>query len=683
MFSSPPPPPAFSPKAHVWFDSEVKNLGIIEKDVTLDAKSPTFQVLWTVGQLCNVAVFVYNELSSKDMPHQERRTNGDASESAILKFCDGVAAANGMQESEEYRAANEKRCNIPFNSKDKIAASVHKMADGREGGKLMLVLKGAPERVIDRCSHYMINGVAQPMTPELRRAFDLGYEDLGRRGERVLGFACEYLDPARFPSDFVFQQEEPYNNVTDTKTMTFVGLMALIDPPRPTVPDAIKACQSASIQVIMVTGDHPITAKAISRSVGIISLPTGEDLAEADGKIAFGGRRFEELSPEEQQSYHDKADAQVVSGSQLRNFTDEELDKVLAKKQVVFARTSPQQKLQIVQGCQRLGRVVAVTGDGVNDSPALKAANIGVAMGIAGSDVSKEAADMILLDDDFSSIVNGVEEGRLIFDNLKKSIAYTLSSNIPEISPFLIFIIAQVPLPLSTIMILLIDLGTDLYPAISLAYEEAESDIMQRKPRNAQTDKLVTGRLLQFSYLQIGMIQAMAGFFTYFVVMSDNGFRPSRLIGLRADWDDEDINNLGDSYGQQWTYENRKKLEETAQAAYFVSIVVVQWADLLICKTRMLSIFQQGMRNRNLTQSLFFETGTGDEGGVGWGGIDGSAKHHPRSHNHLFLDALPQPSSRRVPHLHARHGYCLQDPSSGLMDMGKGGGGHWMTCEWP
>eukprot|EP00056_Hartaetosiga_gracilis_P020287 m.18559 g.18559 ORF g.18559 m.18559 type:complete len:155 (-) comp8327_c0_seq3:682-1146(-) len=153
--------------------------------------------------------------------------------------------------------------------------------------------------------------------------------------------------------------------------------------------------------------------------------------------------------------------------------SEEDLDKVLHHKQIVFARTSPQQKLRIVQGCQRRGDVVAVTGDGVNDSPALKAANIGVAMGIAGSDVSKEAADMILLDDDFSSIVKGVEEGRLIFDNLKKSIAYTLTSNIPEISPFLIFILAQVPLPLSTIMILAIDLGTDMYPAISLAFKLA------------------------------------------------------------------------------------------------------------------------------------------------------------------------------------------------------------------
>jgi len=172
-----------------------------------------------------------------------------------------------------------------------------------------------------------------------------------------------------------------------------------------------------------------------------------------------------------------------------------QIDEILNNHaEIVFARTSPQQKLIIVEGCQRQGQIVAVTGDGVNDSPALKKADIGVAMGIAGSDVSKQAADMILLDDNFASIVTGVEEGRLIFDNLKKSIAYTLTSNIPEISPFLLFILLDIPLPLGTITILCIDLGTDMIPAISLAYESAENDIMKRLPRDPLHDKLVNER---------------------------------------------------------------------------------------------------------------------------------------------------------------------------------------------
>merc|ERR1719461_2167284 len=208
-------------------------------------------------------------------------------------------------------------------------------------------------------------------------------------------------------------------------------------------------------------------------------------------------------------------------------------NKVLSQRRYcVFARTSPRQKLLIVQACQNRGGIVAVTGDGVNDSPALKKADIGVAMGITGTDVAKEAADMILLDDNFASIVNGVEEGRIIFDNLKKSIAYTLSSNIPEIAPFLFYQVAGIPLPLPTVMILLVDLGTDLAPAISMAHEGAESDIMLKSPREQNRDKLVTWNLVNFSYLQIGVLQFLAGFYAYFVVLWNYGLHPIDLPEL-------------------------------------------------------------------------------------------------------------------------------------------------------
>merc|ERR1712241_1086070 len=330
--------------------------------------------------------------------------------------------------------------------------------------------------------------------------------DLGGRGERGLGFCGFRLDSNKFPRGFKFDSDDPNFPL---EGLRFVGLMSMIDPPRAAVPDAVLKCRSAGIKVIMVTGDHPITAKAIARSVGIISdgTETVEDIATRKGIPV------EEVNPRE-------ALAAVVHGGEIKDLSEKALDEILMyHTEIVFARTSPQQKLIIVEGCQRMGRIVAVTGDGVNDSPALKKADIGVAMGIAGSDVSKQAADMILLDDNFASIVTGVEEGRLIFDNLKKSIAYTLTSNIPEISPFLVFILADVPLPLGTVTILCIDLGTDMVPAISMAYEQAELDIMKRSPRNPFTDKLVNERLISMAYGQIGMIQASAGFLTSFVIM--------------------------------------------------------------------------------------------------------------------------------------------------------------------
>merc|ERR1711893_589452 len=419
--------------------------------------------------------------------------------------------------------------------------------------------------------------------------------ELGGMGERVLGFAHFYLDQTSFPKGFAFDTDEKN---FPTEKLCFVGLMSMIDPPRAAVPDAVGKCRSAGIKVIMVTGDHPITAKAIAKGVGIISEgnETVEDIA------ARLGVPVSEVNPRD-------AHACVVHGSDLRDMTPAQIDDVLAHHtEIVFARTSPQQKLIIVEGCQRQGQIVAVTGDGVNDSPALKKADIGVAMGIAGSDVSKQAADMILLDDNFASIVTGVEEGRLIFDNLKKSIAYTLTSNIPEISPFLLFILADIPLPLGAVTILCIDLGTDMVPAISMAYEEAESDIMKRMPRNPFTDKLVNERLISVAYGMIGMIQAAAGFYVYFVILGENGFWPSRLLGLRRAWDSKAINDLEDSYGQEWTYKDRKILEYTCHTAFFVSIVVVQWADLIICKTRKLSVFQQGMSNMVMNFGLLFET---------------------------------------------------------------------------
>jgi len=577
--------------AHMWFNDKIH-----ETDTTEDQsggqgdykEDPTWKCLGRVAALCNRAVF----LAGENGPILKRETAGDASESALLKCCEMM-----LGNVESVRAANPKVIEIPFNSTNKWQLSIHEVDQ-----RYLMVMKGAPERVLARCGKILINGEEQEMTAEWRSKYDKAYEHLGGLGERVLGFGHMWLDEAQWPFGSAKFETEPINffgeDPENHTMLTFVGLMSMIDPPRAAVPDAVAKCRSAGIKVIMVTGDHPITAEAIAKSVGIISEGnfTIQDIANQRGcDVSQVDKR--------------EATAAVVNGAQLRDFTEQDIDDVLKyHKEIVFARTSPQQKLIIVDGCQRAGQIVAVTGDGVNDSPALKKADIGVAMGISGSDVSKQAADMILLDDNFASIVTGVEEGRLIFDNLKKSIAYTLTSNIPEITPFLVFMCLSVPLPLGTVTILCIDLGTDLLPAISLAYEQAESDIMKRNPRNKFTDKLVNERLISMAYGQIGMIQALAGFVCYLVILMQNGFLPADLLGLRVPWDDKLNENLEDSYGQEWTYSQRKIVEYTCHTMFFTAIVIVQWADVLICKTRRLSIFQQGMKNKILIAGLFEET---------------------------------------------------------------------------
>uniref|UniRef100_A0A672SZB5 Sodium/potassium-transporting ATPase subunit alpha n=1 Tax=Sinocyclocheilus grahami TaxID=75366 RepID=A0A672SZB5_SINGR len=576
--------------AHMWFDNQIHEADTTENQsgTSFDRSSATWAALARVAGLCNRAVFLADQ---ENLPILKRDVAGDASESALLKcieLCCGSV--------KEMRAKYNKISEIPFNSTNKYQLSIHKNPNSNTTESThLLVMKGAPERILDRCSSILIQGKEQPLDDELKDAFQNAYLELGGLGERVLGFCHFNLPDEQFPEDFQFDTEEVN---FPTENLCFVGLMSMIDPPRAAVPDAVGKCRSAGIKVIMVTGDHPITAKAIAKGVGIISEgnETVEDIA------ARLNIPINEVNPRD-------AKACVIHGGDLKDLTPEQLDDILKyHTEIVFARTSPQQKLIIVEGCQRQGAIVAVTGDGVNDSPALKKADIGVAMGIAGSDVSKQAADMILLDDNFASIVTGVEEGRLIFDNLKKSIAYTLTSNIPEITPFLLFIIANIPLPLGTVTILCIDLGTDMVPAISLAYEAAESDIMKRQPRNPKTDKLVNERLISIAYGQIGMIQALAGFFAYFVILAENGFLPSTLLGIRVFWDDRYVNDLEDSYGQQWTYEQRKIVEFTCHTAFFTSIVIVQWADLIICKTRRNSVFQQGMKNKILIFGLFEET---------------------------------------------------------------------------
>ncbi len=574
---------------HWWFNKKLVELHNTEDEygIEFNIKAKGWNKLALCAMLCSKAEFKGGQ-EDQTIPHKE--VLGDATEAGILKM---VTAIEGEDKLEETRGSWPRVAEIPFNSANKFHIVIHETPKGINH----LFMKGAPEKIIECCTTVRLNGKDKKMSSKFKTKFLHMYEKLGGMGERVLGFCDNELSEKKFPPGFEFNTESGEENFPMMKNR-FLGLVALVDPPKTAVPHAIELCRSAGITVMMVTGDHPLTAKAIAKQVGIISpdSKTPDEVAkEKDIPI-------EKVDPGD-------CKARVIHGQELRELQDSELDAmVLMHPELVFARTTPEQKLKIVGANQRQGKIVGVTGDGVNDSPALKKADIGIAMGIAGSDVSKQAADMILLDDNFASIVNGVEEGRLIFDNLKKSIVYTLTSNIPELAPFLAFITAGIPLPLGTITILFIDLGTDMIPAISLAYEYPERDIMARQPRDPQKDRLVNARLIFLAYALIGVCQASAGFFLYFVIMAEHGWLPEDLINLRKKWENRDINDLKDSYGQEWSYEQRKKLEYTCHTAFFMSIVQVQWTDLIISKTRKVSIFEQGMRNRFLNFALCFET---------------------------------------------------------------------------
>jgi len=314
--------------------------------------------------------------------------------------------------------------------------------------------------------------------------------------------------------------------------LVFVGLVSLKDPPRHGVDLAVQKVRNAGLRVMMVTGDHPGTAQSIAAQVGIVTLPYEEFIfEEAPEDESDDETRAEKLSKEEENIPRTDKSTCII-GAQIPKLGQEDWRRLLSYEEIVFARTSPEQKLVIVKELQRRGEVVGVTGDGVNDAPALKQAEIGIAMGLSGTEVSKEASDIVLLDDNFASIVNGVEEGRLVFDNLKKSIAYSLTSNVPQLVPFLSFVLFHIPVPLTTILVLSIDLGTDIFPAIALAYEKPESDLMQRPPRDIKTDKLLSNQLLSYATVQLGLIQTMAGFASYFFAMQLNSLSPFQLIGL-------------------------------------------------------------------------------------------------------------------------------------------------------
>ena len=540
---------------NLWYDGNVirgwsKEIKGADFEYEYDVEDPSFKILHHTAMICSEAKFDVSEEDKRaaGFRYAEAPVIGDASETALVKFYQPIEEITETRALYSFgKCGDGSPSKMPFNSTNKYALSIVK----QEGPDHFYVayIKGAPEKVWKYCGRTLFQGKYKKIDQDDKKNFDGVNLRFGKNGERVLGFAMLPLPKDQYHETYDFNTSSPDNFNFPLENFIFVGLISLMDPPKESVPFAIKKCQSAGIKVIMVTGDQPPTAGAIAKQIGIITLKTNEDLKE------------EGYDPQEALQ---KANAIVIHGDMIvKAFEDGDdigndiLEAWVRKPQIVFARTTPAQKLQIVKACQGIGNVVGVTGDGVNDSPAIKQGDIGISMGISGSDVTKDAADMILLNDDFASIVDGVEEGRKIFDNLKKTIVYLLTSNMTEIWPFVALVVVQIPLPLSNIFMLVICVGTDIYPALALAYEEAEVDIMTRKPRKP-SEHLVTARLLTHAYGQMGEIATAGGFFTYFITMSLFGFSPDMLFELLSVKAVQPGPNRGNNFDGVYTfsYEN-------------------------------------------------------------------------------------------------------------------------------
>jgi magnesium-transporting ATPase (P-type) len=347
------------------------------------------------------------------------------------------------------------------------------------GNGLRAYTKGAPRETIELCTHVRDADGVRPMTDADRRAALEANDRLAGEALRVIAVCGRDVAPSDDAADMEAMEQK----------LTLLGLEAMMDPPRPEVAAAVKQCRTAGIHVVMITGDYGLTAEAIARKIGIITQPL----------------------------------ARIVTGRDLDTMDDAALREALSGE-VVFARVIPEHKMRIAQTLQAMGEVVAMTGDGVNDAPALKAADIGIAMGKAGTDVAREAADMILTDDNFASIVHAVEEGRAIFDNIRRFLTYFQTSNVAEMFPFLAMIFLNIPLPLTLLQILTIDLLTDQVPALALGLENPEPGVMERPPKSPK-EAILTWGMIAKAYLFLGPLAAAIGLFGFFYRYVEAGWR--------------------------------------------------------------------------------------------------------------------------------------------------------------
>ncbi|MCL2336353.1 MAG: cation-translocating P-type ATPase [Firmicutes bacterium] len=404
------------------------------------AADSDFGALMRVAALCNNAVLFKGQIQIPGFFRRGSRKgeqksgsawqiSGDPTEGALL-----VMAAKAGFWREDLAKREQRLAEFPFDSERKLMTVVY----GRHGQKEALV-KGAPDILLRLCTHYLVNGVQVPLDQRQRAKIIDRYSFMADEALRVLAFASR-----RLPSHIDIGCSAP---AEVEKNLVFIGLAGMIDPPRPAAVSAVHTCRRAGIKVAMITGDHQLTAMAVAREMGIADSGT-----------------------------------KALSGEALEQLSDEELSRV-AENVRVYARVSPKDKLRIVRALKKKGHVVAMTGDGVNDAPAVKEADIGIAMGVSGTDVTREASAMVLSDDNFSSIVAAVEEGRGIYDNVRKFVRYLLTCNAGEVLVMLLAVLGGLPMPLLPIQILWMNLVTDGLPALALGVEPTDKNIMRRPPR--------------------------------------------------------------------------------------------------------------------------------------------------------------------------------------------------------
>ncbi|MCL4506344.1 MAG: cation-transporting P-type ATPase [Chloroflexi bacterium] len=394
---------------------------------------------------------------------------GDQTEAALR-----VMARKGTIDESDIAQTYPRVHELPFDARRKRMTTIHRNASGD-----IAFVKGAPREVLQLCTHIMRNGEVIPLDRALRAEVMAANDEYARNALRVLALARRTL-PARSGT---------YSPERVEQELTFLGLAAMMDPPRADVSEAIRSCREAGIRMVMITGDYGLTAESVARRIGM-------------------------LTP--------SANPHILTGADVDSLSDAELQAMLVDE-VVCARMAPEHKLRLVSAFQACGNVVAVIGDGVNDAPALRKADIGIAMGVTGTDVAKEAADVVLTNDNFGGIVAAVEEGRAVYDNLRKFVSYIFASNVPELLPFIISSLFKLPLALTIMQILAIDLGTDIFPAMALSIEKPEPGVMLKPPRKRDQPLLDRALLLRAIFF-VGVIQTVLCYAAFFFVYSQAGF---------------------------------------------------------------------------------------------------------------------------------------------------------------